>query len=227
VATVKPTGKALRRPKLGRFTGVVIAAVLLSAAAVRADVYFYKDADGVFHFTNVPGPRTAPFVADKPFPHGPLSDRPLRTLDRNMSPISASSYDDIINEYAERFDVEPALVKAVIHAESGFNRLAVSPKGARGLMQLMPKTARHHGVRNAYDPRENIKGGVQHLRMLMDHYGNNLPHVLAAYNAGEDPVERYRGIPPYEETRTYVSRVLRYRQQYLKKERLAQVAANS
>ena len=180
----------------------------------------------MFHFTNVPGPQTAPFISDEPLSHGLLPDDSAAGFDRDLSQ-NTSSYDDIIREYAGRFDVEPALVKAVIHAESGFNRLAVSPKGARGLMQLMPRTARVQGVRNAYDPRENIRGGVKHLRKLLDRYGNNIPHVLAAYNAGENPVERYRGIPPYEETRTYVSRVLRYRQKYLREQRVRAVARRS
>ncbi|MGH7823407.1 MAG: lytic transglycosylase domain-containing protein, partial [Candidatus Binatia bacterium] len=106
------------------------------------------------------------------------------------------------------------------------NRHAVSPKGARGLMQLMPRTARHWGVRNVYDARENIRGGIRHLRMLMDRYRNRLTHVLAAYNAGVAPVERYRGIPPYRETRTYVTRVLRYRQQYLREQQAAGTLAS-
>ena len=223
---MKPTNNAFHTKTLARLARGGVIALLLTAGAADADVFYYKDADGVFHFTNVPGPDAAPFVAEKPFPHGPLTDSPTRVADRGLS-SDISSYDDLIHEYAERFDVEPALVKAVIHVESSFNRLAVSPKGARGLMQLMPKTARVHGVRNAYDPRENIQGGVKHLRKLFDRYGNNIPHVLAAYNAGENPVERYRGVPPYEETRTYVSRVLRFRQKYLREQRLGTVSRRS
>lgn len=194
----------------------------LTGGLASADVFYYRDAEGIYHFTNVPGPDRAPFRVERPFPHGELSDSLTA-----RGPIDPTSYDGIINEYAERYDVEAALVKAVIRAESGFDRHAVSRKGARGLMQLMPRTARNHGVMNVYDARENIKGGVKHLRMLLKRYGNNLPRVLAAYNAGSQPVERYHGIPPYEETRTYVARVLRFRQQYLKQQRLAQLTASS
>jgi soluble lytic murein transglycosylase-like protein len=186
-----------------------------------ADVYYYRDAEGVFHFTNVPTPETRPFIVEEPARTATASPSTGRATSRRID------YDLIIREYAQLYDVEPALVKAVIRAESGFNRMAISPKGARGLMQLMPKTARLYGVRNVYDPRENIRGGVRHLRMLLDRYRNNVPHVLAAYNAGEAPVERYRGIPPYRETRQYVSRVLRYRQQYLREERLVRTMASS
>jgi len=100
-------------------------------------------------------------------------------------------------------------VPAIIRVGSSFNPRAVSSKGARGLMQLMPETASILGVRNTFDPYENIDGGVRHLRGLIDRFGNNLPLALAAYNAGERAVTAYRGIPPYPETRDYVSRILR------------------
>ena len=99
-------------------------------------------------------------------------------------------------------------MEAVIRVESGGNAGAVSPKGARGLMQLMPATAAVLGVRNAFDPRENVEGGVRHLRYLMERYPGNLPFVLAAYNAGEGAVSQHSGIPPYPETQQYVRKVL-------------------
>jgi len=99
-------------------------------------------------------------------------------------------------------------VEAVIRVESGFKPGAVSPKGAQGLMQLMPATAAMLGVRNAFDPRENVEGGVRHLRYLIDRYAGNLPLVLAAYNAGEGAVAQYGGIPPYPETQQYVRKVM-------------------
>jgi soluble lytic murein transglycosylase len=105
-------------------------------------------------------------------------------------------------------------VKAVIKAESAFDRLAVSPKGALGLMQLMPRTAAQHQVRNVFLPRDNIEGGVRHLRLLLDRYGGNLPLVIAAYNAGTGRVEDAGGVPPILETREYLARVLRYRAAY-------------
>ncbi len=189
------------------------------AAPVSADVYYYKDTDGVFHFTNVPRPDGVLFMVDQPTARLPPEEVDRQTPDTDH-------YDDIITTLAQRFRVERALVKAVIRAESGFNRLAVSSAGARGLMQLMPGTARRHGVRNIYDPAQNIEGGVRHLRLLIDRHGYNLPRVLAAYNAGSEPVERYRGIPPYAETADYVARVLRFRREYLKQERLAQLVRN-
>jgi soluble lytic murein transglycosylase-like protein len=187
------------------------------SAPASADVYYYKDTDGVLHFTNVPHPDAALFMVDQP-----ITQLPPEEADRLMR--DTDHYDDIITKFAKRFRVERALVKAVIRAESGFNRLAVSSAGARGLMQLMPQTARSHGVRNVYDPAQNIEGGVRHLRLLIDRHGNNLPRVLAAYNAGSEPVERYRGIPPYAETLDYVARVLRFRRRYLNEERLDEVA---
>ena len=114
-----------------------------------------------------------------------------------------------IEEVAARHRVPPRLVAAVIAVESEFNPRAVSPRGAQGLMQLMPATAAHLDVQDSFDPRENIEGGVRHLRVLMDRYRNDLPVVLAAYNAGDTAVLNYRGVPPYRETRRYVIRVLR------------------
>jgi soluble lytic murein transglycosylase-like protein len=127
-----------------------------------------------------------------------------------------TSYDKLIRETAARYDLEYALVKAVIKAESSFNRMAISPKGALGLMQLMPKTARMHGVRNVFQPHENIEGGCRHLRMLHDRYRGNVPLIVAAYNAGEKRVDAARGVPNITETREYLARVLRYRLAYLR-----------
>jgi len=130
------------------------------------------------------------------------------------SPVP-TSYDELIRDVASRYGVEYALVKAVIKAESDFNRLAVSPKGARGLMQLMPETAAQHMVRDVFLPRDNIEGGCRHLRMLLDRYRGNLPLAIAAYNAGARRVDDAGGIPPIPETREYLARVLRYRMAYL------------
>ena len=109
--------------------------------------------------------------------------------------------------------MDPALIKAVIHAESAFNPRAVSPKGALGLMQLMPGTARMMGVPNAFVPEHNIEGGARYLAQLIKRHGR-VDHALAAYNAGDVPVQRYNGIPPYAETRNYVRRVLQLKKQY-------------
>lgn len=120
-----------------------------------------------------------------------------------------ASLESSIKEAAARYGVSEDLIAAVIEVESQFNARAVSRRGARGLMQLMPATAASLGVGNPFDPEENIRAGVRHLRSLMDRFDNNLPLVLAAYNAGEQAVIEHRGIPPYPETREYVSRILR------------------
>lgn len=115
--------------------------------------------------------------------------------------------DRIVREAAERHNVDPALVKAVITTESGWNPQAVSRKGAVGLMQLIPQTAQRFGVNNSFDPAQNVEGGTSYLRSLLDRYNGDLPKSLAAYNAGERAVDLSGGIPDYRETRTYVQRV--------------------
>ena len=121
-------------------------------------------------------------------------------------PAAPAHVEALIAEAAEAHDVDPNLVRAVIHVESAYKTKAKSRKGAMGLMQLMPATAREYGVRNAYDPAENIHAGVKHLRSLLDEF--DVPLALAAYNAGQGTVRRYGGIPPYRETRAYVRKIL-------------------
>ena len=123
-------------------------------------------------------------------------------------------YNTVIWKAAERYQVDYALVKAVIKTESNFNPQAVSRAGAKGLMQLMPGTADALGVDNTFHAEDNIQGGVRHLRYLLDRFQGDLPLTLAAYNSGEKVVFRYNGIPPYKETRTYIRRVLRHFQNY-------------
>ncbi|MDH5633268.1 MAG: lytic transglycosylase domain-containing protein [Gammaproteobacteria bacterium] len=125
-----------------------------------------------------------------------------------------SSYDRVIAQMARRYEVDPALVKAVVHAESAFNPYATSHKGASGLMQLMPGTAEIYGVNNIYDPVQNIRAGVRYLRDLLTQYDDKVHLAVAAYNAGPTAVARYRGIPPFDETQEYVRKVLRYKKHY-------------
>ena len=202
---------------MGRLAAAVVLSAAITAADSPAQVLYYQDADGVIHFTNRPTPGYGAFEGrDVAAPAG------IRSASRRVpSGRGSGEYDDLIAEYSALYDVDPALVKAMIRAESGFNRLAVSHKGARGLMQLMPATAKRHGVVNSFSPRDNIRGGTEHLRTLLDRYRGNVTWAVAAYNAGAGAVDRYRGIPPYRETRTYVSRVLRYRRDYLRDMRLA------
>jgi len=134
------------------------------------------------------------------------------TVDATDSSVEIAEIVEIeahIREVAVRYDIPPILVAAIVEAESEFNPRAVSRRGARGLMQLMPDTASSLRVSDTFDPYENIEGGVRHLRRLMDRYRGNLPLVLAAYNAGEQAVMVYGGVPPYRETRRYVNRILR------------------
>ena len=119
-------------------------------------------------------------------------------------------YESLIRRASDRYGVDIALVKAVIHTESDFNPDATSRKGASGLMQLMPETAAKYGIRDLYNPKQNIECGVRHLRYLLRKYRNNLKNAIAAYNAGEKAVKKYDGIPPYPETQRYVSKVLKY-----------------
>jgi soluble lytic murein transglycosylase-like protein len=119
---------------------------------------------------------------------------------------NAEMFEELVREHSERQSLRPELVRAVIQVESGFNPSATSPKGAMGLMQLMPQTARSLGVTNAYDPDENVRGGTVYLRQLLDKYGNE-QLALAAYNAGPGAVDKYDGVPPYRETKEYIRKV--------------------
>jgi hypothetical protein len=170
----------------------------------QGDIYRYVDPEGVIHITNVPTDRNIPYV---------LIMKEKRVIMELKGAVT--DYEDLIVRASERYRVDPALVKAVIKAESNFNNRAVSPVGARGLMQLMPATAAMLRVEDSFHPENNIDGGVRYLRYLMNLFGGNLPLVLAAYNAGENAVIRYNNrIPPYQETRTYVRRVLDYFDKY-------------
>jgi len=179
---------------------VAAAAVLALVGPARAETYQFAGPDGTVHYTNAPiDPRYRRMAnlsgSTEGWLHGPAA-------------VSAPSLTEMIRIAAGRYGVPEQLVSAVIRVESGFNPQAVSRKGARGLMQLMPQTASILGVRDLFDPRDNIEGGVRHLRGLIDRFGNNLPLVLAAYNAGEGAVNTHGGIPPYPETRAYVGRIL-------------------
>ncbi len=197
------------------------AVVLGLAAGASADVYQYRDRSGAIVFTNAPVEH-ATRLALPPLPPAPRMLVPasrqalLAELAKPIPVPVPTSYDGLIRDAAERYEVEYALVKAVIKAESDFDRLAVSRKGALGLMQLMPETAAQHMVRDVFLPRDNIEGGCRHLRMLLDRYGGNLTLAIAAYNAGTRRVEDAGGVPPIPETREYLARVLRYRLAYLR-----------
>ncbi|MEA5113818.1 MAG: lytic transglycosylase domain-containing protein [Geobacteraceae bacterium] len=178
--------------------------------SVQADIYKYEDDEGVVHFTDTPTDRRF-----KIFMRDLKKDRKLRTSFR-LSALCRNSaeFDPIIASLCSEYGVDRSLVKAVIHAESGYNPNAVSPKGAKGLMQLMPKTAQGLKVSNSFDPKDNIRGGIKYLRFLLDTFKGDVTLTLAAYNAGLSRVSQYGGVPPYEETRNYISRVLSYQKTY-------------
>jgi soluble lytic murein transglycosylase-like protein len=132
---------------------------------------------------------------------------PERTESAQAETASVVSLHDLIDQIASEQGVESHLVHSVIRAESNYNPVAVSPKGAQGIMQLIPSTARRFGVANTFDAGENIRGGVRYLRFLLDYYQGDYPKTIAAYNAGEAAVDKYNGIPPYAETQNYVYQV--------------------
>jgi soluble lytic murein transglycosylase len=160
------------------------------------------DESGVRVYTNIP-------------PKGPVQDLQItgRPLPEPAAGVTAAapgiSYDTIIEKYAGEYRLDPALIKSIIATESAFNTKAVSHKGAQGLMQLMPATAARHGVRNPFDPEENIRAGTKHMRLMMDMFENDLSLSLAAYNAGENLVQRVGRIPQIKETHDYVRTIRR------------------
>src|SRR5206468_3202687 len=182
-----------------RFLLCAVATAIVTAVPASAEVYRLATSDGTVHFTNAP---TDPRYRGLGYSSGTAAGW-LR-----LPRADTIQYVNEIRDASGRYGVPERLVQAVIRVESAFNSRAVSVKGAQGLMQLMPETASLLGVRNSFDPQQNIDGGVRHLRGLIERFGNDLPLALAAYNAGEKAVVSYRGIPPYQETRDYVTRVL-------------------
>jgi len=179
-------------------TAVLFFVLLSNSPAAVAEIYTYTDERGVTHFTDTPNdPRYRPVFPPK----------------KNMA--DERKYDQIIRMLCREHQMDFSLVKAVIKAESAFNPRAVSSKGAQGLMQLMPDTARELRVDDPFDPYDNLQGGVRYLRRMLDTFNGNIQLALAAYNAGPNAVQSSASIPPYPETQTYVRRVLKYHKEYL------------
>jgi len=180
----------------------------------HADIYSYVDENGVLTFTNV-RPNNYHYKVAYKQPKHPHSPPKTVFYDTDTQPVPLPPRLEAIVDHVSRdYAVDKSLVQAVIHAESDFDAHAVSPKGASGLMQLMPETARRYGVRDIFDPEQNIIGGVQYLRDLLATFGNNLRLALAAYNAGEEAVLRYGDVPPYPETLRYVNKVMQLHTRY-------------
>lgn len=184
-----------------------LSATLLMTPAVGAGnhIYGYVDADGMRHYTDVPNDARYRLLALT------MRDRTASGERYDSRLLSkAGRYDSIIEKAAAAASIEPNLLRAVIVVESGFNPRALSKRGAVGLMQLMPATASRFGVKDPYDPRENVHAGARYLKFLIDRFGQDVSLALAAYNAGEDAVDRNGGkIPPFTETMAYVPRVLK------------------
>ena len=180
---------------------VSLASWSLPLSDLHAEVYQYVDASGTIALTNVP--------SDVRYRKIELDSNPLHIMlpERELAPVIA--------RHSRQQQLHPALIRAVIKAESNFDPHAISRAGAIGLMQLMPQTAVRLDVRDLYDPDDNVGGGTKYLRQLLDRFHGNLPLALAAYNAGENVVDRYQALPPIDETRQYVRKVLRYYRTFL------------
>lgn len=179
----------------------IVAALFVCPIGVQAEIYQYISPNGTISLTNVPSDaRYRKIEIESARFHAVLSERELEPL---------------IKRHSSQQQLHPALIRAVIKAESNFDPRAVSRAGAIGLMQLMPQTAVQLDVRDMFDPDENVGGGTKYLRQLLDRFHGSLPLALAAYNAGENIVDRYQSLPPIDETRQYVRKVLRYYRTFL------------
>jgi len=191
-------------------TLVIFFCLFFMVSSSSAGIYRYVDENGVIHFTNCPrDPKFKLYIRESREDVGDENGSSSASYIKD-----SNQYDSLITEFSRKYQVEFALIKAIIRAESGFNPLAVSRKGAKGLMQLMPETAQRVNVSNIFNPKENIEGGVRHFKYLLSLFNDDLRLSLAAYNAGENVVAELRSIPPYRETVDYVKKVLSYYQSY-------------
>ncbi len=179
----------------------ILLGMILSGSLASAEIYVYRDGGGVLHFSNVPTSTNYRSYMNE-------SD-----IDSLFS-LTTSSYDDVIADAARANDLSFYLIKAMVHVESCFNPYAISKKGALGLMQIMPENLKLLNIDDPFDPRENIMGGAIYLRKMMSRFHGKLELALAAYNAGPSAVEKYSAIPPFQETREYVQKVMKLYQRY-------------
>jgi soluble lytic murein transglycosylase-like protein len=196
--------------------GLILAAAQLPAYAQSGEIHVYRDAHGNPLYTDK---KINARITDSVYAYIGKYGRPTAVLScqgltAEALELRGAQYQYLIDRYADTYGVDPALVKAVMRVESCFDSNAVSRVGAQGLMQLMPYTAQKLGVSNSFDPDENIRGGVQYLGNLIRRFNNNLEFALAGYNAGPLNVEKYRGVPPFAETQSYLKRVLAHYKRY-------------
>ena len=185
-------------------TGIILLFILgiVFSNPCLADIYMYIDSSGTVNFTNTPTSNNYRLY---------IKEKPEKIKPRI---INIKKYDDIIKKAQKKFGVEFSLIKAVIHVESDFNPRAVSKKGTKGLMQIMPDNYKMLSVTDPFNPSQNIMGGTRYLQRLLKRYEYKLPLVLAAYNAGPVVVDKYQRIPPYKETREYVKKVMKTYSRY-------------
>ncbi len=200
-----------------RFALIIVMLTAVAAPPARADIYSYRDENGVLNFTNIrpnDGRYKVRVAYKQPKHHYAAPVKPV-VYNNDLRPQTLSPrLETIVNNVSQFFSVDKSLVQAVIHAESDFDPHAVSPKGALGLMQLMPETAQRYGVHDIFDPEQNIIGGVHYLSDLLETFDQNIRLAVAAYNAGKNAVLRYGGVPPFPETERYVNKVMQLNSHY-------------
>ena len=182
------------------FLFFIVIFIITSSFLNAETIYFYKDKNGVLHFTDIPdNPHYRPFIFESSF---------INENQFEYNLINKNQIEKILKRYCEIYNVDYNLAYSILKVESNFNPYAVSKKGAKGLMQIVPVTQRELEIFSPFDPEENIEGGVRYIRKLMDKF-KKIELVIAAYNAGPNAVIKYHGIPPYRETKNYVKKVLR------------------
>lgn len=193
------SGYSVFPPVLTFVLCIVFTFLFLNSSICRADIFKYIDENGVPRFTNIKKDTRYKLY--------------IKVENKNPE-VFMNKYGSLITQASRQFNLEPSLVKAVIMVESGFDPKAVSKKGAQGLMQLMPKTATEMDVDDPHNPEENIFGGTRYLSKLMERFDNDINLALAAYNAGPERVERYKGVPPFPETERFIKKVMSFYKQY-------------
>ena len=200
------------------FRGLTV--VALAASASASDIAFLRNGFSIRHeHRQEVGTMTRLYLSADDSSYADVPTLQIDHFERDLfspkpepvaaAPVSPQTLDQVITSTSQRHRIDPDLITSVIHAESNFNPHAVSNKGAQGLMQIMPQTATQLGMRNAFDPKDNVEGGTKYLRELLERYNFDMVKALAAYNAGPRRVEQYGGVPPYQETRAYVARIVR------------------